>query len=234
MNNPPPQPPPQQPAAPEKKKGLHPMAWVGMGCGVIMLIAVICIVLLVGFCKKKFDDFAAEFKKDPHQTVAEQIVKMSPAIEKVSEDEEAGEMTIRVKETGEEITVKYSDLASGKFTVKKSDGSEFSVGKLDLSQVPGWVPRYPNTNSEIAGVHQSTPTGVSGILSFATSDDPDAVASFYENELSELSTHSNSQATINGVTVVKHSFSGSGRSVDLTVTSQNSGDTNVQIGYEEK
>ena len=42
------------------------------------------------------------------------MVRMNPDVEKVSQDETKGEMTIRTKD-GKEMTSRYKDIAEGKF-----------------------------------------------------------------------------------------------------------------------
>ena len=31
------------------RKGLHPMAWVGIGCGVVALIGIVVVVVVIGW-----------------------------------------------------------------------------------------------------------------------------------------------------------------------------------------
>lgn len=44
-----------------KKKGLHPLAWVGIGCGTIVILGIVATIVLgamgIGFLKKKAEEF---------------------------------------------------------------------------------------------------------------------------------------------------------------------------------
>jgi hypothetical protein len=53
---PPPGPPPGYPGPPTAKKGLGPLAWVGIGCGVLLVLAVIAVVATGIFVKNKVDE----------------------------------------------------------------------------------------------------------------------------------------------------------------------------------
>lgn len=105
------------------KKGMHPMAWVGIGCGTVMLIGVIAMVLLVGWCRVKVDEVAKDYEENPERTTAEMVVKLNPEIEKVSSDDAAGTITIREKKTGKEMTLNYADIQEGKFSVTTDEGT---------------------------------------------------------------------------------------------------------------
>ncbi len=88
------------------------MGWVGIGCGTVLIIAILVISLLVGFCKRTMGDLS-EFQRNPEKAAAELMVRMNPELEMVSRDEGAGEMTIRTKD-GEEIVLSYKDISEGK------------------------------------------------------------------------------------------------------------------------
>ena len=98
-----------------EKKGLSPWAWVAIGCGGLLLVAMI--VMMVGgmFVAKKVGDFAEDFEENP-AAAAEMLIKMNPDLELVDSDRDAGTMTIRNKEDGEVITVNYEDIEKGKLS----------------------------------------------------------------------------------------------------------------------
>lgn len=229
MSTPPPQ-PPQVQAAP--KKGLHPLAWVGIGCGGLLVLAIIGGAFLVGAMKRKYDEVVKEFAENPQKVVAEQVVKMNPDLEVVLEDDEAGEMTIRNTATGEESTISYKDLAEGKLTVKGDDGSIIQLGSADLSSVPAWVPVYPTMNSPLVPYHQDKAGEVHGLVSFTTSDAPADVMAFYE---SGMSSSSQSSSFVNVGEIEKSSKTFRDGKKTLTVSAQKgqSLPTQVQVSYQE-
>jgi hypothetical protein len=105
------------------KKGLHPMAWVGIGCGVFVLIGIVAVVLVISWGARKVKEVAQDFEANPERAAAEMVVKFNPEMEMVSADDTAGTMTIRMKDTGEEVTLDYQDIAEGKFTVTTEEGT---------------------------------------------------------------------------------------------------------------
>ncbi len=111
------QPPTPQPAAAPvtpAKKGLPALAWVGIGCGGLVVIAIIVMIIGGVWFTKKAKELGVDFQKNPERAAAELVVNLSPDLEKVSTDEEAGTMTIR-KQDGTEMTLTYQDISEGKF-----------------------------------------------------------------------------------------------------------------------
>jgi hypothetical protein len=92
-------PPPGSPQAP--KKGLSPLAWVGIGCAVLFVLGLLVLGGIVGvggyFAKKA----AAKFEKNPTMAAAEMVVRLNPDLELVSSDEKTNTLTIKDKKTGE-------------------------------------------------------------------------------------------------------------------------------------
>lgn len=220
------------PPEPTEKKGLHPMAWVGIGCGGLLVVAIIAIALGVGFFKRKVSEFQAEMAADPHRTAAEMIVKLNPDLEMVSDDETAGEMTIRVKSSGEEMTVSYADLADGKITVTDDDGTTTQIGKVDLSEVPAWVPRYPKVIETGAVYHQDQGGRSQGMMMFTTADTPEQVVAFYDSAIASAST-SSSSVNLGSTTRVTRTYEDAGRKITLTAAGSGGGDpTQVTLNYE--
>ncbi len=136
---------------------------------------------------------------------ARMIVKLNPELEEVSTDEEAGTITVRNKESGQEITVNFEDIKDGKFswstdegevtvdaseledsgslTVTKDDGGViFSTGETSTEDLPDWVPVYPGT--EPASRHtMKTAESFSGGFEVETSDTVAEVLEFYRAKL---------------------------------------------------
>src|SRR3954452_22345598 len=104
------------------KKGMGPLGWIAIGCGVIPVCAFL--VLGVGgyFAKKKFD----QFSKNPAKTAAELIVRANPDLELVSEDDKAGTITVRDKKKNETVTLNFEDIKNGKFKVTNDKGETAS------------------------------------------------------------------------------------------------------------
>lgn len=178
MTDTPPPPPPQRlsssPPAPEpatagaaatrgaKKKGLPPLAWVGIGCGCLLLLIVIGVFVATGFLVKKAGDVASDFAENPMLTAAEVVVRTNPDLELVETDREKKRIEVRNKRTGETFFIDAEDLEEGKVTFG-SDGEEQTLrfgteegqGYLEVegpegtqsyragkgaAEVPDWVP----------------------------------------------------------------------------------------------
>ena len=187
------------------KKGLPIWAWVGIGCGGLLILVLIVVMAAGFFVANKVKDVAADFEDNPAMATARMIVKLNPELEEVSTDEEAGTITVRNKKTGEEITVNFEDIEDGKLsfttdegevkvdasqldesgsmTVTSEDGSVvFATGKPSAKDLPSWVPMYPGT--EPSSRHSMrTETTLSGGFEITTDDAVADVLEFYRSKL---------------------------------------------------
>lgn len=171
--SPPPQPAPHPPVA-GGKKGVPVLAWVGIGCGGILLVAITVVILAVGWFKNK----VREFTENPEKTAAEFFVNMHPELEKVSSDDGKGEMTIR-DTSGKETTVSYKDLAEGRLSVQDSEGNEMIFGGADLSQIPDWVPMPEDFAGGSSAFHTETNQEVAGLFHGRSKQSPEAIEEFF-------------------------------------------------------
>ena len=151
-----------------EKKGLPVWAWVGIGCGALMVVVLIVVTVAGFLVANKVKDVAADFEKNPAMATARMIVKLNPELEEVSTDEEEGTIKVRNTKTGEETTVNFEDIEDGKFSFTSGDreitvdatGLEesgsikvtddegavvFSTGETSAEDIPPWVPFYPGT-----------------------------------------------------------------------------------------
>lgn len=188
-----------------EKKGLSPWAWVAIGCGGLLLVAMI--VMMVGgmFVAKKVGDFAEDFEENP-AAAAEMLIKMSPDLELVDSDRDAGTITIRNKEDGKVITVNYDDIEKGKLSFETdegevtlsasgdpeeglltvtTDGEEtMRIGSSDMDDIPDWVPVFPGATA--TGTYSaSTPDGMGGSFQLTSSDSADEVLAFYVEQFED-------------------------------------------------
>lgn len=235
MDQPPTIPPttPQTPPPAPVKKGLPALAWVGIGCGGLLIIAIIVGGILIGFFGKKIK----EFTDNPEKTGAELIVSMNPDLEKLSQDDEKGEMTIRTK-GGEEMTLTYKDISEGRITVRDKDGNETRLGSADLSQVPTWVPRAPGLTDGVSSYHSEAGDQISGLFTGKTDQSAEQLKEFFKDEIAKLNMDSsrsiNSSTTANGTRVESIGYSGSGKSITVVITEKPGSPTLVNTNYSEK
>lgn len=211
----PPATPPTPPAPTESsgnggKKGLPTLAWVGIGCGCLLLLAAAATFIgsayLVKKGSEKISQVASDMEANPVVTSAELLVKAHPDLELVESDREASKVKVRDKRTGEVFVFDAQDIAEGRLVIGKEgeeqtitvrgEGGEgtvemegpqgkttFRAGKGAGGDLPDWVP-VPAGAERAEGVFSmDTPEGASGTAVFLVEDDPDAVAAFYQEEL---------------------------------------------------
>jgi hypothetical protein len=197
------------PPLPGPKKGSSVLAWLGIGCGGILVVAFVVIVIAFVFFGSKAVEYARKAEKNPAKAAAELFVRVNPDVELVSTDEQAGTMTIRIKETGKLATVTYADLAQGRFSVTSEDGEfrieadpsgggsanvtmkrsedsfSYVTGPEAASKVPSWVNAagYPGATAPQVAFWVEAAQGRSGSLGSTSKDDPQQVAQYYREFL---------------------------------------------------
>src|SRR5687768_12229373 len=97
-------PPPFPQASP--RKGLPPLAWAGIGCGGLIVVAV---VLVIVFAARIGMSVAKGFKEHPAKDAASEVVNAFPDIQKEAESPEEGKLTLHSKSTGERVPASYDD-----------------------------------------------------------------------------------------------------------------------------
>jgi len=239
-----------------EKKGLSPLAWIGIGCGALVVLGGIALAALVGFGVFKAKEFAAELEKNPAKVAAETAVRFNPELELLESDDEAGTITFRNKKTGEVATLSFEDMAEGKFSLTTEEGTfsldasaggegggmtisgpegeaRFGAG-ASLANVPDWVPIYPGAAETQGSYHAETPEGVSGIVACKSADAADKVVDYYREELEAAGFEITAQSTN---TTPQGSFSSltaelaeEGRTLAVGVVGQE-GETQITINY---
>jgi hypothetical protein len=239
------------------KKGMGPLAWVGIGCGVIIVIGLIGLGVVGFFVKKKVD----QYKDNPAMAAAELAVRANPDLELVSTDSKAGSITVKDKKTGEVVTFSAEDAKNGKFSVTTKDGTTkidassakdgqgatFKVtddkgqeqvstfGATTPQNLPSWVPQYPG--AAVQGTFDTTgPQGRSAAFGVSTTDDTGKVLDWYEAQLKaaglkvEKTTY-NANGQTGGMVTAKSDDEK--RSINVMVGS-NEGKTQATVTFEDK
>jgi hypothetical protein len=247
-------PPPPQSVnpAPAKKKGMGALAWVGIGCLVLVLLGIGTCYGVTRFVKQK----AQSFMENPEMGVAKAIVMANPEWELVSSDDQAKTLTVRNKKTAEEMTVNIDDIQSGKIEFKTKEGTstvDVTGGSIQMTDeqgresnvgltlgkqaaMPDWVP-VPDGADVRQVFTTSTGTAKSGSYIVTSDGSIDEVASFYEAGLKaagfevEKSTASLGGA-LNGATV-SAKIAGGRRSVNVGITDFG-GKARAMVSFEER
>jgi hypothetical protein len=239
---------------PQAKKGIPVIAWIGIGCGAILIVGFVSFVVLGMFAAKKARDFAQEMKANPAKTTAETLVRLNPELELVESNESAGTITIREKKSGKIVTVKYEDLEKGRLVFEskegkveinaegdsgvikmKTDKGEMQFGSsASASDVPAWVPIHPNAAQVQGSYTASTNEGKSGIVTFTAPDDVDGLLEYYRSWMSnngfEVTTNvASSSGGRTGIVIGRNQ--GAGRTLSVTLTPDTDGSSRVAIQY---
>ncbi len=241
------------------KKGLPVWAWVGIGCGAVMILVLVVVMVGGFFVARKVKDVAADFEENPAMATARMIVKLNPELEEVSTDEEAGTITVRNTENGEEITVNFDDIEEGKFsfttdkgeitvdasglqdsgTINITDdegGVIFSAGGDVSDDVAEWVPIYPGcepTNRHTMSTEQEQTGG----FELETPASVKEALEFYRAALSdegyEVAVNTFNQDDSEGG-MVNGSDGEKGRNVVAIFSSEAGGPTKIVIQYSQR
>lgn len=109
-----------------QKKGLGALAWVGIGCGGLLVLAVIAVAVFAMIVTPRIKKLADEGQKNPTRMVASAMVNFSMGqIEWIAEDEANKRYTVREKQSGKLTTIYWS---------KRKNAPETIVG--DFSAIP--------------------------------------------------------------------------------------------------
>ena len=242
-----------RPAVPQQppKKGLSPLAWVGIGClGLLVIGGIVATVITVFLVGK-----AKEVAEDPVATMAKVFAAANPDVELVSTDKENQTVTFRDVNTGEELTFGYDDIeqgrvtfssgsetaelkvtpgddGSGGLTVKTSEGTAtFSAGG-DASNIPDWVPVYPGvtptSNFSAEGTGQST-----GTFSFTSDADIESILDFYDDQVKKAGLETRSRTTTPEGAIWVAASSDESRGLTVMASKQSSG-MEVVVSFTEK
>lgn len=245
---------------PAPKKGLSGLAIAGMGCGGLVLLALLgCVLLFVKGCNM-VKEAAVEFKENPAKAAAMMVLKFNPEVEIVKTDDARGEITVRNKKSGEVVTLSFEEAADGKFSLKNAKGEEVSIDASDANgkggivmkgpdgevvvggtnataiAPPAWVPMYPNLQSQPGGMRSERNGVVAGAFAAETVDAGEQVKAFYEAKLKEagFDTNVTTTGTGGGEFIIIHGTKDDGKTEVSAVLSSKNGRTGVMINYEEK
>lgn len=246
--------PPPPPTGPAPKKGLSPLAWVGIGCGAVIVLGLIGAAVFAFWVGGKVKEAA----DNPAMAAAKFMVAANPEIELVEADDDAGTITVRNKETGEVLTVNLDEIEQGRisfesegetvtmgmeegddgegaFTVRDSEGkATFRVGAGGEGEIPAWVPRFED--ARVQGTFQSrTGSEITGGFSFETTDSVEEVMGWYAGAfagegLSESGRNTYQSGDTRGGMLTGE---GGGRTVSLMLSAEG-GKTTVVVTYNEK
>jgi hypothetical protein len=137
------------PPVPPQKKGLGVLAWLGMGCGALIVLVIIAAVLATtvfapklkqmgqGF-KESVKQMGEDFQKDPTRATAMLTIKASMGqLEMAKEDEANKRYTLRQKSNGQLMTIYWDAKKQAPVTVQ----GDFSAIPPDANPPATPVPK---------------------------------------------------------------------------------------------
>jgi hypothetical protein len=213
-------------AAPRKTS---PLIWI--------LVAVLGIFVL-GFIGVVGTGFfiARKISRNPAAVAARLAALGNKNVDVVSEDDNAGTITLRDRQTGKNVTMTFDQAKGGKFSLSaegddgKTATMEFGAGSGSL---PSWVPSYPGSSPQLnitAHGDTSDGSGDGGNFTFTTNDPSSRVLSFYQDKAKDLGMKVNLTTTTADAGMVIATDEDSHRSLTAIVGSD-SGKTTVNVTY---
>jgi hypothetical protein len=179
---------------------MGPLAWVGIGCVVIIILCGIAFGIMGWIAKRAIDKYG----KNPGMAAAVLMVKANPDLELVNTDEKANSITVKDKKTGK--TSVWTAGANGKFSIKSDNGESvsidtsaengvsikstdekgqvatFNAGAGSPQNLPSWLPVYPG--GTVSGTYDTNNNeGRTAAFTVATKDDSTKVVDYYDAQL---------------------------------------------------
>ncbi|HUP24438.1 MAG TPA: hypothetical protein VNB06_16020 [Thermoanaerobaculia bacterium] len=229
-----------------ERKGFHPLVWVGIGCGVLLMLGVVGVVAAGWFVKSKAEQLVENIEKRPVETAARAFAALNPELEFVSADEAAETVTLRNSRSGEVITIDYAQLREGRVSFEGAEGTTtfeadgeqgVSVTSADGTfrlgaggDLPAWVPLPDGVEAQAA--YTSTRDGKSSGTFTVTGSTAAEVLAFYQQTLPDRGYVLESSSSVSGL--AEHLVFGdaaSGRQITITSTS---GQDGVAVSYQER
>ena len=194
------------------RKSSNVLMYLGIGCGLLTLLAIVAAVVGIGWGVKKVGGVVSEIQANPEKFMAEGFVKADPNLELVTSDEAKGEVTFRNKTTGETVTLSYKEAAQG--TLKTTTTSAWKGA-------PAWFPVMPGLVPGAAEMHSSNESRESVHLTATGTAATDEIVAFYSDELDKLGFTITRQSQSAGDLVnerIEAADAAGGRQVTINVT----------------
>ena len=235
----------------EKKKGVHPLAWVGIGCLVVAMIGIAIVALLIGKCTAAVKDFTENPEKAA-AWLAERAIKDDPDYEFVSRDDENRTITYIEKATGKEITVSWDDIRDGKLTVLSGDekveidasggkvqttgpdGTTTIGGDAGLKNLPQWFDMPEGIDQWRSAMHREKADGTfAGSVAGRSNKSLAGLQKEFEESLERAGFTREARSETQNHSMLNYRDETKKRTINVTLFAQQ-GHTGVNVGYEQK
>ena len=225
--------PPPFPVAPPKK-GLPPFAWVGIGCGGVIVL-ILLIAGIVGLTVGK--SVLSKFKQHPALPMVEEVLQTHPEIGRLAENQEAGTVILAPNGSPDQVKTTYDEIVRGKVVMPDPSGTPVPLFQGDLTKVPAWVPRYPGASGITSLVHEDLPDKIHGIMVMEIADTMDDVEKFADTEAAKLfssSSTSRSNYDLNGTRRARFSYAGGKKELTFLAYGKSGSPLTVMVVYTER
>lgn len=206
---------------PTPRKPLPPLAWAGIGCGAVTLLAILVGLGVFLWARDRFDGFT----RSPDSLLAEQVADFLPNYDWVDPAEADGPPLLRDRESGEMVEFDPATLFQ--------DDAPPTPG-VTTDPPPAWLPAYPGA-SHPDSLRRTHAGQIRGLFTFTTADEPSLVADHFETELgkggSRTSTRRSSSWDLPNYQKAFRATSIDGRSFEITAVRKDQGPTRVIILY---
>ncbi|HMG32475.1 MAG TPA: hypothetical protein VKM94_00950 [Blastocatellia bacterium] len=256
-------PPQQQWGAPPPPPKSGALKWILIGCGSIIIIGTIVVVLGMWFVWNKAKEVGIDpdlWQRKPALAAAKLVVASNPDIEYVSIDEGRDQITVRDKKTGKLVTVNVRQAQDGKISFRGENGEEVTleakpnnesggvvsvktkegtaqIGAGSSAQTPSWVPAYPGATVQ-GNFSAQNAEGTGGSFTFVTGDSPEQVSKFYDSALRQAGfkpkVNSITAAGVVSLTTVIAEEEDKRRTVSITAVPGDNNQTVVTVAYQSK
>lgn len=237
------------------KKGLSPLAWVGIGCGGLAFIAIALAVFGAGILWRKASGTIEEFKANPMKAAAEFAINSNPDLEYIDSDDDSGTISFRDTRTGKKQTLSFEQAADGGFSITTDEGAavisaggEVEVTSKDgtftlnsdagTENTPAWAKAfiYPDSGSQKSTFTSNNQNGEMGNLTSTAANDPEEVVRFYKDLLEgqgyELDENTSKVAgELNNAVLLGKKDK---RTISVVVSPQRDGGSHIILSYQEK
>ena len=126
------------PASPPPKKGLGTGAKIGIGCGAIVLLAIIGVIIASVMFGGKLKEFAEDVQENPTRAYATMMVSMSAGtMEMVAEDDVNKRYTVKETKSGKLTTIYWDEKKQAPEVIPGDFSAIPSVSASEPAPVPG-------------------------------------------------------------------------------------------------
>jgi hypothetical protein len=135
---------------PIQKNGLGALGWIGIGCGGIVVLGIIAVVVAFTMFAPRLKNFAEELQKNPARAAATTMVTVGAGqIEMVAEDDANKRYTVREKQNGKLTTIywdekkKAAEIIQGDFSAIPADAGlpAPEPAKAPAESIPASAPK---------------------------------------------------------------------------------------------